>query len=668
MDALLFFQEEITSSSTTAFPGAVPETAYTYQETGLFSIVPDLDGLQKPVYYMGKLLEVVGHILEHPFCKIGTIFLKNLSPLASFREQNRVWDAAEILGKISLTVPLFAVTIAAAIPAFIGNFSLALGVWLARSSRESSTLDRIEYDSRYFPKEIQVKELTYLKNKEGEKNPFKVGVGCSHYQQSFDENFAGNSDWGEANRKFIKEGKFDAGQACGGGFDPVMFSDLAIEKLKILGVRTFRFSVEWAHVAELDEKGSPVYEADGKTPVFREEALEDYKNLLIKLKEAGIDPCITLHHFVTPKGISNFKTEESKAGEKTVEPSDFEKEETIEHMVAYAKKAYDSLKEAAGDKAEWITINEPGIIAFQGWGLGEWPPFKTGHLGGALRVFRNLIDYHNQVYAYIKEQSPNATAGMVHQSLLFIPYRTWNPIERLVGHFMSLVTDTFFKEYLRTGVLDMYFPLFGRVRYDKPFRSGTLYVNVYVRPLIPMAPSEHWNTREPGSPAYSYEDLTNMPFREDPAASTAALRRLSRAVKEGAFPNNVQNIAISENGLASEKQEQIERFYSRVFYCLNEYVKETGTDAALLPLVELLCWALSDNFEWGEGYGEKDGSHKMPFGVFAYDKREAMEKINSLEDKTLERIAAIIEEQLIEGASAQLLRELALYVKHSAVV
>ena len=74
-----------------------------------------------------------------------------------------------------------------------------------------------------------------------------------------------------------------SGEAC-------MFWELYKEDIAImerLGLRAFRFSIEWSRV-------------EPRPGVFNDEAMDRYRDIVAELKGHGITPIITLHHFTNP--------------------------------------------------------------------------------------------------------------------------------------------------------------------------------------------------------------------------------------------------------------------------------------------------------------------------------------------------------------------------------
>jgi beta-glucosidase/6-phospho-beta-glucosidase/beta-galactosidase len=99
-----------------------------------------------------------------------------------------------------------------------------------------------------------------------------------------------------------------------------------------LGCTAFRFSIAWSRVEP--EPGR-----------FSDEALQHYRSLAEAIRAEGMEPVVTLMHFVWPKHV------EDRGGLRAAEfPGWFE---------AYATQ----VREALGDLCRiWITVNEPNAL------------------------------------------------------------------------------------------------------------------------------------------------------------------------------------------------------------------------------------------------------------------------------------------------------------------
>jgi beta-glucosidase/6-phospho-beta-glucosidase/beta-galactosidase len=173
---------------------------------------------------------------------------------------------------------------------------------------------------------------------------FLLGTGCSDHQcEAFDPRYPDVWDVWEAAHPADVPGIVPyvaRGRAT--DFWNRYAEDIALARG--LGCSAFRFSIAWARVEP--EPGR-----------FSDEHLQHYRRLAEVVRAAGMEPIITLLHFVWPKHV------EDRGGLRAAEfPGWFE---------AYAGRVRDAL----GDLCRyWITINEPNALPF-----GYLKPFWMRH-------------------------------------------------------------------------------------------------------------------------------------------------------------------------------------------------------------------------------------------------------------------------------------------------
>ena len=134
-----------------------------------------------------------------------------------------------------------------------------------------------------------------------------------------------------------------------------------VKRLKLAGADSYRFSFEWSHFEPIAGE-------------FHEEILVVYKNLCRFLRDHGIKPMITLHHFSEP-------------------------------------------------------INEPAIEAFSRYIRGAFSPGLIFRIQRAGYFLKGALQAHTIAHDKLKKISPSVQIGITHQYLRFIPS---NPLLFLV--------------------------------------------------------------------------------------------------------------------------------------------------------------------------------------------------------------------------------------------
>lgn len=166
--------------------------------------------------------------------------------------------------------------------------------------------------------------------------------------------------------------------------------DIAI--LKSLGIKAFRFSVEWSRIEPENGK-------------FSDKELEHYREVVQELKNNGIEPWITLWHRTNPLWVENLGGWENK--------------EIVGYYLRFAEKTVRYL----GDRVKfWMPINEPVMSFYGGYLGGIYPPGKKD-LFAAWKVFRNFSIAHKGAYKIIHDCVADSKVGIPHAVLYTEPYK-----------------------------------------------------------------------------------------------------------------------------------------------------------------------------------------------------------------------------------------------------
>ena len=118
-----------------------------------------------------------------------------------------------------------------------------------------------------------------------------------------------------------------------------------LDLMSSLGVRAYRFSVAWPRVQP---------EGLGNA---NQKGLDFYRRLVAGLRERSIEPVPTLYHWDLPQAL------EDRGG--------WTSRETSERFAEYAGLVYEALSDGV---TAWITLNEPWVASWLGYGLGVHAP------------------------------------------------------------------------------------------------------------------------------------------------------------------------------------------------------------------------------------------------------------------------------------------------------
>ena len=164
--------------------------------------------------------------------------------------------------------------------------------------------------------------------------------------------------------------------------------DVAI--LAGLGLKAYRFSIEWARV-------------EPQRDVVDEQALAHYDAFIDALVAAGIRPLITLHHFSNPLWVDDPRDVACVAGPTDANLCGWNHAEGGPEVAAEFAEHAALLAARFGDRVdEWATVNEPMNYLLGAYGQTTYPPGKDAILTGTATIFipavRNYIAGHALAY------------------------------------------------------------------------------------------------------------------------------------------------------------------------------------------------------------------------------------------------------------------------------
>lgn len=302
---------------------------------------------------------------------------------------------------------------------------------------------------------------------------------------------------------------------------------------------------------------------------FDRRQIRHYRDVLSELREQGMVPMLTLHHFTSPLWLA--------------ERGGWEAAEAPEAFTRFVARVVDAVGDLVG---LWCTINEPNIYATQGWLLGEFPPGRSGAVRGAWRVLANLHRAHELAYRAIKSRFPDAPVGLAHNRWLLLPARPRNPLDRAVAAAAQ-------------AAMDRWPALAGR-RLEPVLeaRSDFIGLNHYSGELVafdPARPRDGFLRRlpPPGAPLNAFGWAVKPEW----------MRRVLNDLKPLGKP-----VYITENGTATDddgfRSDFLRDVLEQVWLSIQDGVDVRG----------YFHWTSTDNFEWAAGYS-------MRFGLIECDRR-----------------------------------------------
>lgn len=365
-----------------------------------------------------------------------------------------------------------------------------------------------------------------------------------------------------------------SGNAC--DFWNRCFDD--IELIKDLGLKSFRFSLDWSMI-------------EPRQGEINEDALAHYEQFCQKLLENNIQPMVTLHHFVHPQWFEELGA--------------FEKEENIKHFVQFAETCFKRFQPYV---KFWGTINEPSVYIFGGYIRSVFPPGVL-NLQKAGEVLGNLLKSHVEIYKKIKSMpgGQDAQIGIVHAYLPFKPFHKGGvrgPVENFVADILNHMLNDSVMNFFKTGKYTFCVPqtallsilprITAHVQFDMPEAPQALDffgLNFYSHVQLSI------NSEKGVSEGYRSEDIkTDMPYPFYPEGMYHAIMKVCQY--------NVP-IYITENGIADAKDDRRALWIERYLYAVGKAI-EDGADVR-----GFYYWSLLDNYEWDMGYPLKFGLYHV---------------------------------------------------------
>ncbi len=325
-----------------------------------------------------------------------------------------------------------------------------------------------------------------------------------------------------------------------------------VDLMASLGLRICRLGVEWARLVPEEGKTDPA-------------AVAHYRAELSYMKEKGIEPLLTLHHFTNPMWF------ERKGA--------FLYRENLQDFLDFVELAVRSFGDLA---SEYVTINEPNVYALNGYGAGLWPPGRKSYRE-MFRVLSHLAWCHIRAYELIhalrREMGYGDTmVGFADHVRVFDPAEPLNPVHRLAAS----AGEWLFQGALERAALrgDFRPPL----RSPQPVKRGEyadfLGVNYYTRSTV----------RGLADGVRPHSPRNDLGWEIYPQGLTRCAEKLYRLLP--------RDVYVTENGTCDGKDAFRARFLCEHWQAMAD---------SPLPFRRYYHWCFCDNFEWLEGESARFG-------------------------------------------------------------
>jgi beta-galactosidase len=422
------------------------------------------------------------------------------------------------------------------------------------------------------------------------------------------------------------------------------------EAARKLGLNAYRIGVEWSRVFPKSTSAVEVgverasdgniskIEVESKALEMLEEmadkeALNHYRAVIADLRERDFKVFVCLNHFTLPLWIHNplvVRATKLRKG-----PKGWLDEAAIIEFAKYAAFMAWSLGEMVDS---WAVFNEPMAVCEAGYMIPEsgFPP-GVSSFKAVMKAAENMVVAYARAYDVIKkvdtvkadDDSPSpAYVGLIHN---VIPAQPLNGMERLhaeAAKFMENLHNQFFPQAVAEGWLDENLNGIREKSEVKNYlghRLDWLGVNYYTRfvirgkrnllarlfagiPAVPEIMPNYGFGCQPKSVSADGNPTSDLGWEIYPQGLLEALKAMAKYGKP---------LYVTENGIADAEDKLRPKF-------IEDHVKvlEKALNEEKIDVKGYFHWALTDNYEWANGF-------KMKFGLFAVDlqtKKRVMRK------------------------------------------
>ncbi len=377
------------------------------------------------------------------------------------------------------------------------------------------------------------------------KKDLKLGVATAATQIEGGDTGSSWNDW-------YKKGRIKDGSNPARANDHYNRFREDTDLLAFMGMEIYRFGVEWSRIEPEEGK-------------FSQEALSHYREEILLLRERGIMPLLTLHHFTNPLWFEQIGGFESARAE--------------EIFLRYVEKVVGFVGDIV---SEYITINEPNVYATNSYFFGVWPPGKSS-FKSVIRIYRNFTRCHVGAYKLIhslrsKMGFSDTQVSFANHIRVFEPKCRFNPYHIICAVLLRQLFQTAITKSLSWG--KKAFPI-GKI---KDITPGKYYdfisINYYSRSTV----ASFADGVKRGAP------LNDLGWEIYPAGIVESAKMLYDLYKAPIY--------ITENGTCDNE----DKFRCRYIF---EHLKAIAENH--LPITRYYHWCFIDNFEWIEGESARFG-------------------------------------------------------------
>lgn len=414
---------------------------------------------------------------------------------------------------------------------------------------------------------------------------FIWGAATSSYQieGAWNKHGKGESIW---DRFSHTPGKINNGNTGDVANDHYRLWKKDIRLMKQIGLKAYRFSIAWPRILP---------NGHGK---INQKGLDFYSKLVDGLLAANITPFVTLYHWDLPQVLQD--------------EGGWEVRSTAEAFAEYTE----AVSQTLGDRVKnWITHNEPAVVAWHGNDSGEHAPGYQD-LAKAVAVSHHLLLSHGWAVPVIRHNSPDSEVGITLNVGWKVPASNsaadLDAVRQADGKWTRWFADPLYGRGYPTDVVADFERQNGIPDNMSYIKDGDLKiisvptdflgVNYYNREVIRS------NARDNDPQTVFYkpktpENWTEMDWENYPEGLTSVLSRLY-------FNYQPLKMYVTENGASySTSPDENGRVKDdlRIAYYRTHIAAAHRAIQAGVPMAGYFAWSLMDNFEWARGFAQRFG-------------------------------------------------------------
>jgi beta-glucosidase len=380
---------------------------------------------------------------------------------------------------------------------------------------------------------------------------------------------------------------------------------------------SYRFSIEWSRV-------------EPSRDTFDDDAIAHYRAILEDLRDRGIRPFVTLHHFTDPIWIWDLADYECESGPSDENLCGWSNPDTIAEFVEYAER----MAEEYGDLVDhWSTYNEPNTVSHVGYLAGVFPPGNPGSSAPAIPrddrwievvvpFIRSTIEAHASAYDAIHAADTSdadgdgvaAVVGWTVAAQYILPADPENEAYVEAAERYRTFLNFMFPDSIATGNWDPDFD--GEIDEVHPEwvgRQDFIGVQYYARVFVLDSPfGDQIMNFAPcfGPIAALLSDCPQIDPNNLSFVNEVYPEGLYEVVSQFAERYPGMDLPITENGAAALNGERKAQILVRHLEQLHRLLDDG------FPVTAYYAWSLTDNFEWADGFEPRFGIYTVDYDTF----------------------------------------------------